>query len=108
MTPCWWVADPALFDPATWADAPTAAGYSGGRGATRFIRHDGQEWVLRHYHRGGIMGRVFSDGFLWPGENRTRCFREWHLLHHMTVLGLPCRDRSPPAIVGAESSTRRT
>src|SRR5690606_15004626 len=29
------------------------------------------------------------DGFLWPGESHTRCFREWRLLRHMMMLGLP-------------------
>jgi len=82
-------ADPALFDAATWAGAPAAPGYSGGRGATLFVEHDGQRWVLRHYHRGGMVGRVLDDQFLWLGEERTRCFREWRLLAHLHALGLP-------------------
>jgi len=78
-----------LFEASTWADAPVAPGYSGGRGTTRFIEHDGQRWVLRHYHRGGLIGRLIADQFLWSGAERTRCFREWHLLAHMQDLGLP-------------------
>jgi 3-deoxy-D-manno-octulosonic acid kinase len=81
--------DPRLFEASTWADAPVAPGYSGGRGATRFIEHDGQHWVLRHYHRGGLVGRVIADQFPWWGAERTRCFREWHLLAHLLELGLP-------------------
>ena len=82
-------ADPALFDAASWPGAPVAPGYSGGRGATLFIERDGQRWVLRHYHRGGTIGRVLDDQFLWLGEERTRCFREWRLLAHLQDLGLP-------------------
>ncbi len=82
-------AEPALFEAATWADARVAPGYSGGRGATRFIDYDGQHWVLRHYHRGGTIGRVLDDQFLWSGEARTRCFQEWRLLAHLQDLGLP-------------------
>lgn len=82
-------ADPALFEAATWPGAPAAPGYSGGRGATLFIAHEGQRWVLRHYHRGGTIGRVLNDEFLWLGEERTRCFREWRLLAYLHDLGLP-------------------
>lgn len=82
-------ADPALFEPATWPGAPVAPGYSGGRGATLFVEHAGQRWVLRHFHRGGTIGRVLDDQFLWLGEERTRCFREWRLLAHLQDLGLP-------------------
>lgn len=82
-------ADPALFEAATWPGAAVAPGYSGGRGATLFIAHEGQRWVLRHYHRGGTIGRVLNDEFLWLGEERTRCFREWRLLAHLHELGLP-------------------
>jgi len=82
-------ADPALFEASTWAGAPVAPGYSGGRGATLFIEHEGQRWVLRHFHRGGTIGRLINDRFLWLGEERTRCFREWRLLAHLQDLGLP-------------------
>jgi 3-deoxy-D-manno-octulosonic acid kinase len=82
-------ADPALFEPASWPGAPVAPGYSGGRGATLFIERGPARWVLRHYHRGGTIGRVLDDQFLWLGEERTRCFREWRLLAHLQDLGLP-------------------
>ena len=94
-------ADPALFDATTWADAPVAPGYSGGRGATRFIEHNGQRWVLRHFHRGGTIGRLLDDQFLWVGEARTRCFREWELLATLQDLDLPA-----PQPVGARYRRR--
>jgi 3-deoxy-D-manno-octulosonic acid kinase len=88
-------ASPALFDRARWAGAPVAPGYSGGRGATLFIDWPSpagraQQWVLRHYHRGGSVGRMLADRFLWLGEDRTRCLREWRLLAWMWARGLPC------------------
>lgn len=82
-------AEPALFEAATWAGSPVAPGYSGGRGATLLIEHEGQHWVLRHFHRGGTVGRFLEDRFLWLGAERTRCFREWHLLARLQELGLP-------------------
>jgi 3-deoxy-D-manno-octulosonic acid kinase len=77
------------FEPSTWPAAPTAPGYSGGRGATLFITVDGQDWVLRHYHRGGTIARFASDGFIWLGEERTRSFTEWRLLAQIRAAGLP-------------------
>lgn len=79
----------AWFDRSSWPEAPAAPGYSGGRGTTLFIRCEGQEWVLRRYHRGGFMARFSTDAFLWGGENRTRSFAEWRLLDRMHRLGLP-------------------
>ena len=82
-------AAPTLFEAATWAAAPLATGDSGGRGGTRFIQQSGHEWVLRHYYRGGAIGRVLRDQYCWFGEERTRSFREWRLLARLQDLGLP-------------------
>lgn len=79
----------SLFDQSAWPDAPTAPGYSGGRGRTLFIGDDQGQWVLRHYHRGGLTGRWLNDTFLWLGEKRTRPFEEWLLLEQLVDLGLP-------------------
>lgn len=81
--------DPALLDARHWVGAPAAPGYAGGRGQTLFVEHEGRHWVLRHYHRGGTIGRFLDDQFLWTGEQRTRCFREWALLAQLEELGLP-------------------
>lgn len=79
----------ALFEPGSWPGAPRAPGYSGGRGTTLFIHQDGHDWVLRHYHRGGTVGRFLEDQFPWTGAARSRSFREWDLLATLTGLGLP-------------------
>jgi 3-deoxy-D-manno-octulosonic acid kinase len=75
----------AWFDPASWPGAPRVQG----RGVTLFIRCAGEDWVLRHYHRGGQAARISSDAFAWTGEARTRCFREWRLLAQLRAAGLP-------------------
>jgi 3-deoxy-D-manno-octulosonic acid kinase len=78
-----------LFDYATWPGAATAPGYSGGRGPTLFIHHQGDDWVLRHYHRGGKIGQFLKDGFLFLGRDNSRPMREYDLLDCMYKLGLP-------------------
>lgn len=79
-------AEPALFALVPAAQAPRA---SGGRGATLYLDCAGQPCVLRHYYRGGLIGRLLSDQFFWLGESMTRCFREWLLLEQLFNMGLP-------------------
>lgn len=78
-----------LFDPLNWPGADTVPGYSGGRGDTLFIKHEGADWVLRHYHRGGIVGRFLQDHFVWNGKGLTRPFLEWDLLYQIQQDSLP-------------------
>jgi 3-deoxy-D-manno-octulosonic acid kinase len=61
----------------------------GGRGTVVFVRSGLSEWALRHYRRGGLVGRFLDDHYLWTGENRTRSFREWRLLRHLYEKDLP-------------------
>lgn len=77
-------AEPGLFEQPARATGP-----SGGRGTTLFIDCANQPCVLRHYYRGGLIGRLLSDQFCWLGESMTRCFREWLLLDQLTQMGLP-------------------
>ncbi|MBM4221212.1 MAG: 3-deoxy-D-manno-octulosonic acid kinase [Gammaproteobacteria bacterium] len=77
-------AEPGLFAPD--AQASRAAG---GRGAALYIDCAGQPCVLRHYYRGGLIGRLLGDQYLWSGESGTRCFREWLLLEQLFRTGLP-------------------
>lgn len=76
----------AWFERSHW---PTAREAAGGRGGTLFVHHEGQDWVLRHYLRGGAVARFCTDGFFWTGADRTRPFAEWRLLDHMRRCKLP-------------------
>ena len=62
---------------------------SGGRGNTLILGDGDEEFVLRHYRRGGLVGRVIRDSYLWLGEDKTRSFAEWRLLQKMDAMGLP-------------------
>jgi 3-deoxy-D-manno-octulosonic acid kinase len=60
-----------------------------GRGAVRVIDRGNEKWVLRHYHRGGVIARLIEDHYLWTGLDRARSFREWRLLAQLAGHGLP-------------------
>jgi 3-deoxy-D-manno-octulosonic acid kinase len=78
-----------FFEEAYWRAAGQVVGEASGRGSVIFVRHDDSTWVLRHYHRGGFVGRFISDRYVWPGLERTRAFREWRLLSELCDLALP-------------------
>ena len=60
-----------------------------GRGSSYFVRYAEQQWVLRHYQRGGLVAKLLSDQYLWMGLEQTRPWREWKLLAMMQAQGLP-------------------
>lgn len=62
---------------------------SGGRGHTLIIGDGSNEFVLRHFMRGGLLGRFVRDSYVWLGEDRTRAFEEWRLLYKLYQQGLP-------------------
>lgn len=82
-------ADTSLFEARFWVERSGATRTPAGRGATLFVEHAGRSWVLRHYRRGGMAGRLTPDRYLWTGEARTRPFREWRLLLELHREGFP-------------------
>lgn len=81
--------DDALFDEEHWAAQRKIVARAAGRGAVVFIRDSERDWVLRHYRRGGLIGKIIRDLYVWLGAESTRAFREWRLLHAMREQGLP-------------------
>jgi 3-deoxy-D-manno-octulosonic acid kinase len=79
----------AWFDTAYWQERGEIDGEARGRGTTHFIRSGKQNFVLRHYRRGGHVARVVSDRYFWRNESATRSFAEWQLLYHLHRAGLP-------------------
>lgn len=79
------------FNRAGWKRAHPVVGTlrSAGRGNTLIVSDDGNEYVLRHYHRGGLVGRLVRDVYVWGGEENTRSFAEWRLLYKLVEMGLP-------------------
>lgn len=78
-----------VFEPAWWRERGCLEEVAGGRGTVAFVRDGDRRWVLRHYRRGGTVAKLLDDRYLWTGEDRTRAFREWRLLHALRASGLP-------------------
>lgn len=67
----------------------TGSSDSSGRNPAWFFQQDGQEYVLRHYWRGGLPGKIFKDGYLYLGETRSRPYGELALMIALHEQGLP-------------------
>ena len=61
----------------------------GGRNKSIFFKIDGQEYMLKHYYRGGIATRWLKDRYLYWGHRKVRVFQEWRLMHQMQQWHLP-------------------
>jgi len=48
-----------------------------------------QQWVLRHYYRGGLIGKIINDKYLFTGQKNTRAACEFQLLNILQGLTLP-------------------
>jgi 3-deoxy-D-manno-octulosonic acid kinase len=70
------------FTPKGWPHAEVLTGplRSGGRGNTLFVGNVPRQFVLRHYMRGGLIGKLVRDTYIFSGEDLTRSFMEWRLL----------------------------
>ncbi|AHG63597.1 3-deoxy-D-manno-octulosonic acid kinase [Advenella mimigardefordensis] len=77
-----------IFTPRTWGDKATKVS-DGGRNTAWYLDTPWGEAVLRHYHRGGLIGRFVDERYLWVSEEITRSFAEFALLNEMHAQGLP-------------------
>ena len=78
------------FRPEGWLHSELIAGKlgSGGRGNTYFVGNVPRQFVLRHFVRGGLIGRINHDRYFWGGEDETRAFAEWRMLAKMADFDL--------------------
>lgn len=60
-----------------------------GRGAAYLFQYRGVDMVLRRYRRGGWMRFINSDYYLFHSLERTRMWREFHMLKQLHQRGLP-------------------
>jgi 3-deoxy-D-manno-octulosonic acid kinase len=78
------------FAPSGWLHSEPVSGSlrSAGRGNTMYVGHVPRQFVLRHFVRGGLIGKLVRDSYVWTGEHNTRAFLEWRLLAKMADSGL--------------------
>ena len=81
--------DPAMLTPNYWQANNAVIGQAQGRGITYFVQHNSQQWVLRHYYRGGLIGKFNKDSYLFTGYPNTRAAKEYQLLLQLAQLNLP-------------------
>ena len=67
------------------AEVLTGSLRSGGRGNTMFVGNVPRQFVLRHYRRGGLIGKLVRDTYMFSGEDLTRSFMEWRLLDKLAA-----------------------
>ena len=79
--------DARWFDADHWRTNGLASAAAGGRGGVVIAHAPQGDWVLRHYHRGGLVARLLGDRYLWNGAQATRGFAELRLLDELTRRG---------------------
>ena len=77
------------FDIQHWYQQDAVIGESTGRNTTYFFQKDQHKYVLRHYYRGGMVGKIAKDGYFYFGLKKSRVFLEFEMLLQMQALGLP-------------------
>jgi 3-deoxy-D-manno-octulosonic-acid transferase len=72
-----------------WKEHGAIRGNATGRHTAWFIEDGGRQMLLRHYYRGGLIGKVIRDRFLRQPETRSRAMLEYALLLRLRELELP-------------------
>jgi len=86
----------SCFEPAYWQRKDAITGQASGRGTTYFISTAKLPMALRHYWRGGLLGRLVKDQYLFTGWEKTRCAEELRLLKLLADGGV----RVPKPVAG--------
>lgn len=81
--------EPRLFNPDWLRANGHLTGTSTGRNEAYFLTFGDLQLVLRHYYRGGLIGRLVKDRFLRQPVAQSRAMREFTLLDWMREQGLP-------------------
>ena len=84
-----WHFEDEHFEADFWRHQPGFVATIGGRGGSCLIEVDDNKAVLRRYHRGGAVGKMLSDQYLWLGKSQSQPWREWGILQRARKAGLP-------------------
>jgi len=78
-----------LFDADAWAQKGAITGMAQGRGNALMLETEFGSAVLRHYLRGGWVGRFNRDRYLYTGFEKSRPLAEFRVLAELYQSGLP-------------------
>lgn len=78
-----------MFTSRYWQEQDAILGSAVGRGTAWFIKHPVTDMVLRHYYRGGLIGKLIHDSYFFTGVMNTRAAKEFVLLNQMQQMQLP-------------------
>ncbi|WP_181902095.1 3-deoxy-D-manno-octulosonic acid kinase [Thalassotalea euphylliae] len=81
--------NPDMFDSDYWQQRNGIVGSAQGRGTTYFVACEHEQWVLRHYYRGGLIGKLINDSYVFTGVANTRAIKEHLLLTQLQQWQLP-------------------
>lgn len=81
--------DATYFDPEYWSQKGLISGTASGRSKAWFIDQQPESWLLRHYYRGGLVGKVNADRFAREPIAQSRAMAEFELLLKLRELELP-------------------
>ncbi|WP_404341157.1 3-deoxy-D-manno-octulosonic acid kinase [Pseudoalteromonas mariniglutinosa] len=76
------------FDAHYWQHHNKIVGTKKGRATAWFFQHQQLTAVLRHYWRGGLIGKLLSDQYLYFSLEHTRVYKEFSLMSQLLALGL--------------------
>ena len=76
------------FDAEYWQQQEKIVGSKKGRATAWFFCHNELTAVLRHYWRGGLIGKVLNDQYLYLGLEKTRVYQEFALMMKLCEMGL--------------------
>jgi 3-deoxy-D-manno-octulosonic acid kinase len=77
-----------IFESMFWRNSGLLIGQAQGRGTTWFVQMTRGQAALRHYRRGGLLGKLVSDHYLFTGWQATRCYQEFQLLSTLYQAGV--------------------
>ena len=80
---------PALFSPDYLQQLEYLTTTVQGRGTAWFFYYENADYILRHYRRGGMIGRFLHDRYFGKNSSKSRPFQEFSLLLTMHRSGLP-------------------
>jgi len=76
------------FEPSYWQAQGRVIGSAQGRGTTWFVSLGSMDAALRHYRRGGLLGKVIQDHYIFTGWKNTRSYQEFELLKLLAEQGV--------------------